>query len=135
MSVHLQVSKGVLPAFLACLGIGTLHAIRTGAVPAEAGIWTLAPPRFLLPIRDRSLAPEAVIEVFRVCDELDAIQEVLGPDEFDKAATDLIERLQAVLARVYPNWGMGVSWLEDSDEDVPHRGWAISPVREERKDG
>ena len=124
MSVQMQVSKDVLPAFLACLGIGTLHAIRMGAVPAEAGTWTLASPRFLSPIQDRSMAPKEVIEVCRVCDELGAIQKLLGPGEFDNAVAELIERLRAVLAQVDPDWGMGFSWLENSDEDVPNRGWA-----------
>jgi hypothetical protein len=41
MTVNIQLEQNQLPAFLACLGIGTLVAMQKGQLEAEAGIWTM----------------------------------------------------------------------------------------------
>ncbi len=104
MTFQLQLTESDLSAFLACLGIGTLHAIRTGILPAEAGIWTLGAPRTWGPISGLPFVSQEILDVFQACDELSAIQKLM-PDGFDATITQLIDRLQAELSNIEdPGW-------------------------------
>ena len=114
MVMRLLIPEESLAAFLACLGIGTLQAIRTGALRPEAGTWTLGPPRVWGPLVSRSAVPREIIEVFQTCDELAAMRQLL-PETFDAEVGKLIERLERQLARIEdPVWT--ISW------DTPAEG-------------
>jgi hypothetical protein len=113
--MQLQIRNEDLPAFLACLGIGTLHAIREGTVPPQVGIWTLGPPRMWEPLAEIPGVPGEIIAVFRVCDELSALQQLV-PDQslFTSFVTELITRLQVVLAQIDdPAWI--TQWNKDAE--------------------
>lgn len=104
MTVRFQIAKHDLPAFLACLAIGTLDAIRRGVLPAEAGIWTLGAPKIWRQLESTSPVIQEISDVLQTCDELSAIKK-LRPDSFDAEVAKLIERLQVVLASIQePVW-------------------------------
>jgi hypothetical protein len=98
LDVALIIPEDNLAAFLACLGIGTLEAIRTGALPTTAGIWTLARPRVWEPLAVGALVPDEIVSVYQTCDELHALEQ-LAPDKLITALTELIDRLVSVLAQ------------------------------------
>jgi hypothetical protein len=112
-SLTLQISQEDIPAFVACLSIGTLYAIREGIIPPQVGIWTLGPPRMWEPLEAMSLIPREIIEVLQRCDELSAIQQLM-PDRFVPYVDELIARLQLVLAQAGdPAWD--VRWVRNSE--------------------
>ncbi len=70
------------------------------------------------------MVSQEIIRVFKACDELGALQK-LAPEEFDEKVTKLIERLEIMLAQAdNPDWGMGLHWVGESDQEIPNRGWA-----------
>ena len=103
-----------LAAVLASLGLGTLEAIRAGALPASAATWTLAPPRMWEPLGGVSVDVDEVLEVFQSCDELAAIKELL-PDQFEAKLNALIARLRSVLES-QPEGVWEVTWYRDAEE-------------------
>ncbi|MCP4540458.1 MAG: hypothetical protein GY832_25245 [Chloroflexi bacterium] len=108
-TVQLQVTEENLAAFLSCLGIGTLFAIRAGVLSTDAGIWSLGVPRVWEPFIGSSKVSQEIIKVLQSCDELSAIQK-LQPDKLNAEITQLIDRLQAELGQVQdPVWQM--EWL------------------------
>lgn len=112
--VPFYVRKDGRNAFLACLGLGTLYAIRQGVLPAEAGIWSLGRPRVRAPLeRASDKTTEELFEVLSTADELDAIQKLV-PREFDEKVDQLIKRLQSVLES-----GGGHHWTG---------GWSLPPA-------
>lgn len=113
--MQLKIRETDLPAFLACLGIGVLSAIRTGTLPPEMGIWTLAAPKFWKPLLDISAVPRGILDVLQTCDELSAMRRLMAEDEFDAQVAGLIDQLQIELAKIEdPVWE--VRWDLSSDE-------------------
>ena len=95
--VPLWIQREDRTAFLACLGLGTLYAIRQGVWPPQAGIWTLGRPNIWLRLKDDPEIADDLVEVFSAGDELSAIQKLI-PDKYDSILDDLISRLETVLA-------------------------------------
>jgi len=95
-----------------CLALGTLEAMRSGAWPLAAGIWTLGRPAFWEPLKRAGIADE-VIDIFQTADELDALGKLSG-----RAAADaLLERMTGVIRRhleALPEKSCRV-WWPDSD--------------------
>jgi hypothetical protein len=112
--MQLKVSDDYLPAFLACLGIGTLQAIREHVVLAEVGIWTLAPPKMWEPLLDKSNVPDEIINIFKQCDELYVFQEYI-PDQFDSTVSNLIDRLKLILSNL-DEQAWDIEWVTESDD-------------------
>lgn len=105
----LEIHEEGFDSFLICLALGTLYAIRDGALSPDAGIWSLGMPRVWEPFENSSMISREVIDVLQTCDELSAIQE-LAPEEFENAVTELIDRLLAELRESEANvWQ--VRWL------------------------
>ena len=91
-------------SFLACLGIGTLQAIRDGTLPADVGIWSLSAPQFCEELSANPSIPQEIVEVFQMSDELSALKE-LAPDKFSGEVEKLIHKLYTVLATIEePAW-------------------------------
>ncbi len=112
-TVVLRVTEDNVSAFLACLAMGTLCAIRAKTLPAEAGIWTLGVPRIWEPLIASRAASSEVVEILQTFDELSAIQKLM-PEKFDKEIDTLIGRLQVELANIEkPVWQM--EWLVSQD--------------------
>ena len=84
-------------AFSLCLALGTLQAIRSGAWPVEAGIWTIARPVFRSPLEHLGI-PNDVMKVFRHADELSALLELAGRETVDRKLDEWIAVLLARLA-------------------------------------
>ncbi len=111
MSIKLQITEDELPAFITFLGIGILSAIRDKAVPSEVGIWTVGRPLIWEFLVEQPQVPKDVIKVFRMADELSAIEKLL-PNEFDAKVQELINQLETELAKIKdPTWQ--IRWLED----------------------
>ena len=96
MNVKLEIPKDELATFLTYLGLGTLCAIKNGAVPPQVGIWTLAQPNLLAFLNNQPSIPKGLIEVFRQADELSAIDKLL-PGQFDAEVEKLMKTLEAEL--------------------------------------
>jgi hypothetical protein len=95
--------------FVACLTLGTLHAIRLRALDPDAGIWSLAEPVvFARKFLDGRIHPE-LLAVLRGCDELSAIGDVFGDDRLDEVIDRLIERVTAYIAEE-PERSWRVRW-------------------------
>lgn len=108
----LYIQRKDLAAFLACLGLGTLYAIRQGVLPPEAGIWTLGRPR----VWDDSGVPDEIAQVFSTAGELSAIKIVI-PNKFDAVVEDLIHRLEVVLASTGEQYWLAGWSLHDEEQD------------------
>ncbi len=103
-AAKLLVPVSDVDTFLACLGIGTLEAIRSGAMPVEAGIWSLGVPGLWEPPAERRLVSSEILDVLATADELAAIREGV-PDRFAPLLSELIERLRREIARAEdPIW-------------------------------
>jgi hypothetical protein len=73
----LEVAAADREAFVLCLALGTLEAIRAGNWPLEAGVWTLGRPAFLHPLSSGALEP-AVLAELQAVDELQAMAGLVG---------------------------------------------------------
>lgn len=117
-----EISEEDIPAFLACIGLGTLEAIRSGTVSPEIGIWTLARPEFIMPFQNRALVPRDVLDVLQTCDELPALQKLL-PANYDEIVGNLIERLQGSLRHLdSANWR--ITWVTEPE----YTPWQIAEL-------
>lgn len=72
-----EVAPSDLEAFVACLALGALEAMRSGSWPTEAGIWTLARPVFRRRLESAGL-PGPLLDVLQRADELSALEELAG---------------------------------------------------------
>jgi hypothetical protein len=103
MSVTLHVREEELPSFLACIGIGTLHAILQGAPPTEAGIWSLSRLVVSASPTMQSLIPAPVLAVYEGADELSAIQSIL-PEHYKDEVLQMIGNLHEFLRQTNGPW-------------------------------
>lgn len=104
----LAVASSDQEALSLCLALGTLQAIRSGAWPVEAGIWTIARPVFRSPLESLDI-PDEVLKVFQHADELSALLELAGREAVDRKIDEWIAVLQARLASLpeqcwYAKW-------------------------------
>ncbi|MBI4494024.1 MAG: hypothetical protein HY690_14640 [Chloroflexi bacterium] len=107
--MQLDIPDDDLRLFLSLLGLGLLHSIARGVLPADAGIWTLAIPRMWEPILEQGSVSGEIALVYRQLDELSAIQELL-PERYSEKLDQLISRLEAT-AEYRGGWG--VKWIRD----------------------
>jgi hypothetical protein len=93
----LNIAEADQEAFVLSLALGTLKAIRIGAWPTDAGIWTLSRPRFREPLETIGLPPE-VLDIFEGADELSALEQLRGRRAVDELIDKWIETLCSRLA-------------------------------------
>ena len=86
----LTVAQEDREAFVLCLALGTLEAMRGRAWPLEAGIWTLGRPAFWEPLAE---VDDAILKVFQTADELQALAMLVD----DSAAGAQLDRMIAVV--------------------------------------
>lgn len=107
---RLEVDAADLEAFVACLALGTLEAIRSGAWSPEAGIWTLAPPIFRRPL-ERAGLPADLLDVLDRAGELSALGELAGRPamiaELDRMIAALRARLRETASRPWRGAWLG----------------------------
>ena len=118
MTVNIQLEQKELPAFLACLGLGTLVALQKGPLSAEVGVWTMGAPRVWEPLAKRNVVPQEVIEVFQQSDELAALQK-LAPDSYEEELASLINKLIRALNEIEePVWRLQWKWDEKEKRTI-----------------
>lgn len=93
----LEVAAADREAFVLCLALGTLEAMRSGAWPLEAGIWTLGRPAFLQPLERGSVAAEVVAEL-EAADELEALSSLCGRPAADAKLDRMIAAVRSRLS-------------------------------------
>lgn len=114
MTVNIQLEQDDFPAFLACLGIGTLVAMQKGQLEAEAGVWTMGAPRVWEPFVEDSVVPQEVLEVFQQSDELAMLQQ-LAPESYEEELSRLINQLSGTLSKMQqPIWSL--RWGENETQ-------------------
>jgi hypothetical protein len=86
-----------LEAFVTCLVLGTLEAMRSAAWSTEAGTWTLARPAFWRPLEIAGL-PADLLAVLQRADELSAIEALNGRTAVEAELDEMIEAVRARLA-------------------------------------
>lgn len=84
-------------AFLLCLVLGTLEAMRGGEWPLEAGIWCLSRPAFWQPLAPAGVSGE-IIAVLRSADELSALAKLSGRAAANAELDRMIGLVRARLA-------------------------------------
>ncbi len=98
-------------AFVLCLTLGTLEAMRGGAWPLESGIWTLARPVFWEALAD---VDDAVVEALQSADELDALAKLCGYPAAEAALDRMIAVVRARLS-VLPKKSWYARWPHDTE--------------------
>jgi hypothetical protein len=93
-----EVDAPDLEAFVACLALGTLEAMRSGSWPSRAGTWTLARPAFWQTLESAGL-PKSLLDVIQSADELSALEALSGPPAVDVELDKMIEAVRASLAK------------------------------------
>lgn len=89
---RLEIAETDREAFVLCLALGTLEAMRGGVWPMEAGIWSLGRPAFWQPLVQAGCASE-VVAVLQAADELPALVALGGP----LAAEVKLDRMIAIV--------------------------------------
>ena len=108
----LEVAKASREALVLCLALGTLEAMRRGAWPLEAGIWTLARPMFWESLAE---VDDAVVKVFRSADELDALADLVGYSAAEAALDRMIAVVRSRLAAL-PEKSWYAGWSDKQEE-------------------
>ncbi|MGI4791237.1 MAG: hypothetical protein ACRYFS_20610 [Janthinobacterium lividum] len=107
----LEVAKSGREALVLCLTLGTLEAMRGGAWPLEAGIWTLGRPCFWESLTD---VDAAVVEVLQSADELSAMAMLCGQPaaeaELDRMIGVVRSRLSVLSDKSWHAW-----WSDDAE--------------------
>ena len=103
---QLEVGRSNREAFVLCLALGTLEAVRRGDWPFEAGIWTLGHPIFWETLVE---VDKNVVVVFQSADELSALAELAGypaaEKELDRIIAVVRKRLTALPEKSwYARW-------------------------------
>ena len=106
---HLEVAQADREAFVLCLTLGTLEAMRVGAWPLEAGIWTLGRPVFWQSLAE---VDDTVVEVLQSADELNAMADLVGASAAETALDHMIAVVRSRLSALpekswYARWSDG----------------------------
>lgn len=120
--LRIEVAEPHLPAFFACLCLGTLHAIRARVIPPQVGIWALGPP-WAAKLDGR--VPDSIRDVLYETDEISAMAKLGTPQDVNAMLDDMIQRLDTalrgieearwVIKKVYPD-GTVSSWPVDLND-------------------
>lgn len=107
----MEVAIADREAFVLCLALGTLEAMRGGAWPLEAGVWSLGRPAFWEPLASDVVAPE-VVAALRSADELSALAELGGSSAAEAALDRMIAVVRSRLSALpekcwYARWSAG----------------------------
>lgn len=70
--------------------------MRDGITSTEAGIWTLAMPRFWKPLEDKNLLDKDVLKIIKHIDEIDALHELVGGEKWKEVTEKYINALYDV---------------------------------------
>ena len=106
-------------AFVLCLMLGTLDAMRSGAWPLEAAIWTLSRPAFMQSLKRGGVAAEVAAEL-EDADELESLANLCGRPAADARLDRMIAAVRARLAALHDH-AWHARWSERPHErpDTP----------------
>ncbi|ULJ60689.1 hypothetical protein [Wielerella bovis] len=99
--LQLQIHQSNVEFYVATLALGLLNAMKSGVIPFETGIWSLARPQFL----DETLpfcSPELQM-ILQQFDELDALSTLVSSEQAIQQIDDWIETLQNIMAKQSQN--------------------------------
>ena len=108
---QLEVGKSDREAFVLCLALGTLEAMRRGYWPLTAGIWTLGRRIFWEALVD---IDDEVLAVFQSADEMSALAKLAG---YPAAEAELDHMIAVIRARlsVLPEKSWYARWSDGFD--------------------
>lgn len=108
-----QIGSAYLNTFMSCLAIGTLYAMKHGALPFEAGISGMGHPTVWKPIE--GMISEEVLHILQTADELDMMSRIPNYGVV-RVIDEQIETLLRVLANE-EHKGWSIYWLNTSDDE------------------
>ncbi|HSH05486.1 MAG TPA: hypothetical protein VLL52_23420 [Anaerolineae bacterium] len=111
--VQLTVDKEGIEAFVLCLGLGTLLAIKEGTLPPRFANGTVGRPNTYKPLQNQNLISDKTANILSGLDELSAIQQLL-PHEFLPIIDELIDELKTELTP-YGDSPWYLNWLLNYD--------------------
>lgn len=91
-----EVEAPDLEAFVACLALGTLEAMRSAAWSSDAGAWTLARPVFWRTLESAGL-PTDLLAVLHSADELSALEALGGRAAMEAKLDEMIDVIRGRL--------------------------------------
>lgn len=106
----LEVAAADREAFVLCLALGTLEAMRSGAWPLEAAIWTLGRPAFMQPLKRGGIAADVAAEL-EAADELETLANLCGRPAADASLDRMIAAVRSRLAALN-NHAWHACWSE-----------------------
>ena len=110
----LEIGNGDREAFVLCLALGALEAMRSGLWPLKSGIWTLARPIFWESLVE---IDADVVTVLQSADELSTIAKLAGSPaaqaELDWMIAVIKARLSALPEKSWYAW-----WPDGDDEQA-----------------
>ncbi|MCB0847804.1 MAG: hypothetical protein KDE26_31340 [Bacteroidetes bacterium] len=77
--------------------LGLLEGIKSGVIPAEAGIWSLGRPRFWTELERNQLISGSLLQVIKTSDELDVIERT---GDLAKVLDSLITQVKKSLSEI-----------------------------------
>ena len=108
-TMNLEIASTSCDAFVMCLALGTLEAMRSGTWPLEAGIWTLGRPVFWEPLK-RAGVSEEILDILQTADELAALEKLGGRAAAEAVLDRMLETIRRHLdALPDKNWRAGWS--------------------------
>lgn len=107
---NLKIKTDSLEAFVCCLVLGTLRAMRDKQVSLESGIWTLARPVFSRDPAIEKVLPKELSNILQSADEIEILSDVSGRDEANRLLDKWISYAEARLQELdenmwYAKWG------------------------------
>ena len=91
-----EVEAPDLEAFVACLALGTLEAMKSAAWSSDAGTWTLARPVFWRTLESAGL-PADLLAVLQSADELAALEALGGHAAMEAELDKMIDAIRGRL--------------------------------------
>lgn len=88
----LEISKETVEAFILCLALGTLEAMKSDIWSLDAGIWTIRRPVFFEKLKEFGISQNLLEEL----DQLDELSALKSASDADKVTAE-IERIEKIL--------------------------------------
>lgn len=93
LTLEIATDGHQIEAFVLCLALGTLRAIKDGLLDPEDGTWTLGRPVFWKALEHGGTVSEEVLSILKSADEFGALRKLCGEPAFQER----LDRSLAVL--------------------------------------
>jgi hypothetical protein len=85
LTLEIGTESNQAEAFVLCLALGTLRAIKDGLLDPNSGTWTLGRPVFWKTLELGGVVSENVLHVLKSADEFGTIRTLSGEGSFQEA--------------------------------------------------